>query len=67
MILRPIVLIVLLLLFFSCKKVEQLSAAEFTCQVNGETWRGTDPTIDRTQEDLIEFTTEDNSYRFLIA
>lgn len=63
---RYVILIASLLLIFSCKKVEQLSVAEFTCNVNGETWRGTDPEIDRSQEGLIQFTAEDTSYRFLI-
>ncbi|MFT5819777.1 MAG: hypothetical protein ACI8ZM_001002 [Crocinitomix sp.] len=63
---RHIFFLAVLLLIFSCKKIEQLSIAEFTCQVNGETWRGTDPEIDRTQDGLIQFTAEDTSYRFLI-
>ncbi|NOQ70879.1 MAG: hypothetical protein GQ574_02690 [Crocinitomix sp.] len=63
---RQVFLITSILLIFSCKKTEQLSVGEFTCFVNGETWRGTDPEIDRSQEGLIEFTAEDTSYRFLI-
>ncbi len=54
------------LLIFSCKKEEQLSEGEFSCLVNGESWRGTDPEIDRTQDGLIQLTAEDTSYRFLI-
>lgn len=66
MLIRSLFLSLSILLICSCNKEPQLSVGQFTCLVNGEAWRGTDPEIDRTQEGLIEFTAEDTSFRFLI-
>lgn len=66
MIKQFLIITVTILSISSCKKTPQLSVAEFTCQINGVQWRGTDPEIDRSQEGIIEFTAEDTNYRFLL-